>query len=145
MLKICIPKDGIAPDIIINPNNNTNRMTIAQLLEYLLGKVCCETGNFGDGSAFNETPIDLIKNTLLKLGHNNNGDEILYNRITESNKNINIYGPNILSKIKTASCDKIHSESSGPIVTLTDNQQKSVLVALALEKWKDCMIAHGSI
>ena len=42
-------KDGIVPDYY-NPHAIPSRMTIAQLFENILGKVCCETGNIGDGT-----------------------------------------------------------------------------------------------
>ena len=131
-------KDGITPDIIINPHAIPSRMTIAQLLECLLGKTCCETGNFGDGSAFNETPIDLIKNTLLKLGHNNNGDEILYNGITGDQIKTSIFmGPTYYQRLKHMSCDKIHSRSSGPIVTLTRQPAEGKSISWWSSLWRN--------
>ena len=44
-------KDGVRPDIIINPTSKTfGRMTIAQLIECILGKAVCLMGGYGDGT-----------------------------------------------------------------------------------------------
>ena len=141
-------KDGIIPDIIINPHAIPSRMTIAQLLECLLGKICCETGNLGDGSAFTNINIESIRKTLLDLGHNHNGDEVLYNGITGDQIKTSIFiGPTYYQRLKHMSCDKIHSRSSGPIVTLTRQPSEGRASHGGLrfgEMERDCMIAHGS-
>ena len=78
---------GIAPDMIMNPHAIPSRMTIAQLLEMLLGKACPYSGTIGDATAFmNETNVvDDIGNVLQnQYGLQKYGEEILYDGTTGS-------------------------------------------------------------
>ena len=140
--------NGIVPDIIINPHAIPSRMTIAQLIECILGKVCCETGNIGDGTAFNKIVVKKITEMLLKAGHEMNGNEILYNGFTGEQMKTSIFiGPTYYQRLKHMSGDKIHSRSSGPIVTMTRQpaEGRSSHGGLRFgEMERDCMIAHGT-
>ena len=68
--------NGIIPDIIINPHAIPSRMTIAQLIECILGKTCCETGHIGSGTAFDRISVTNIEKMLENAGHEKNGNEI---------------------------------------------------------------------
>ncbi|MBG02287.1 MAG: hypothetical protein CL470_08465 [Acidimicrobiaceae bacterium] len=140
--------DGIIPDIIINPHAIPSRMTIAQLIECILGKVCCETGNIGNATAFDKVSVKNITEMLLNAGHEKNGNEILYNGFTGEQIKTQIFmGPTFYQRLKHMSGDKIHSRSSGPIVTMTRQpaEGRSSHGGLRFgEMERDCMIAHGT-
>jgi intein/homing endonuclease len=113
-------KSGQRPDIIINPHAIPSRMTIAQLKETLLGKVLLELGLFGDGTSFGELDVYTIRNELLKLGYENNGNELLYNGLSGEQIESDIFmGPAFYQRLKHMVNDKQHSRSIGPMVNLT--------------------------
>uniref|UniRef100_A0A6C0F222 DNA-directed RNA polymerase n=1 Tax=viral metagenome TaxID=1070528 RepID=A0A6C0F222_9ZZZZ len=113
-------KSGQRPDIIINPHAIPSRMTIAQLKETLLGKVLLELGLFGDGTSFGELDVYTIRNELLKLGYENNGNEVLYNGLSGEQIDSDIFiGPAFYQRLKHMVNDKQHSRSIGPMVNLT--------------------------
>ena len=140
--------NGIIPDIIINPHAIPSRMTIAQLIECILGKTCCETGNIGSGTAFDKISVKKVEEMLEKVGHEKHGNEILYNGLTGEQLKTQIFiGPTYYQRLKHMSGDKIHSRASGPIVTMTRQpaEGRSSHGGLRFgEMERDCMIAHGT-
>ena len=93
-------KEGIVPDIIINPHAVPSRMTIAQLIECILVKVATENGNLGNATAFDPISIQNISDILTKYGHKKNGDEILYNGINGEQIKTSIFmGPTYYQRL----------------------------------------------
>lgn len=114
-------KDGISPDIIINPNAIPSRMTIAQLIECLIGKVSAVKGMEADGTSFNLIDVENIKDELEKLGYERNGTEYLYNGMTGQRFKVPIFiGPTYYQRLKHLVSDKIHC-LSGDHEVLTIN------------------------
>jgi DNA-directed RNA polymerase II subunit RPB2 len=113
-------KEGISPDLIINPNAIPSRMTVAQLIECLLGKVASIKGMEADGTSFNQIDIESIKDSLEKLGYERNCTEYCYNGMTGQRLRIPMFiGPTYYQRLKHLTSDKIHSRARGPITMLT--------------------------
>ena len=141
--------NGIVPDIIINPHCIPSRMTIAHLMETLMGRVCSEIGAVGDGSPFTDVSVDGLTRILrdnLKLEPHAN--EVLYCGTTGKQMPTSIFmGPIFYQRLKHMVDDKIHSRSSGPLVMLTRQPAEGRARDGGLrfgEMERDCMIAHGA-
>lgn len=114
-------KDGIVPDLIMNPHAIPSRMTIGQLLECVMGKACVVEGVYGNSTPFNEVNIEDIADIMQQAGMERYGNEILYNSRTGEQMSTEIFiGPTFYQRLKHMTADKMHSRgSSGPIVLLT--------------------------
>jgi hypothetical protein len=114
-------KDGIVPDIIMNPHAIPSRMTIGQLIECIMGKTCTQLGTYGDATPFNDLSVDEVSKILKGCGLDSCGNEILYNSRTGEQMTTEIFiGPTYYQRLKHMTLDKIHSRAaSGPIVLLT--------------------------
>jgi DNA-directed RNA polymerase II subunit RPB2 len=141
-------KDGVKPDIIINPHAIPSRMTIGQLKETLLGKVLLELGLFGDGTSFGEFDINDICKELIKLGYESNGNELMYNGLTGEQHECSVFiGPVFYQRLKHMVNDKAHSRSNGPMVNLTRQPAEGRSRDGGLrfgEMERDCMVSHGA-
>jgi len=140
-------KDGLRPDIIINPHAIPSRMTIGQLKETLLGKVLLELGMYGDGTSFGDLDVKTIVTQLQDLGYESYGNEVLYNGLTGEQLETNIFiGPVFYQRLKHMVSDKQHSRSIGPMVNLTrqpaEGRSRDGGFRIG-EMERDVMIAHG--
>jgi DNA-directed RNA polymerase II subunit RPB2 len=141
-------KDGLRPDIIINPHAIPSRMTIGQLKETLLGKVLLELGMFGDGTSFGNLDVKTITEQLQNLGYESYGNELLYNGLTGEQLETNVYiGPVFYQRLKHMVNDKQHSRAIGPMVNLTrqpaEGRSRDGGFRIG-EMERDVMIAHGA-
>jgi intein/homing endonuclease len=102
-------KDGIVPDIIMNPNAFPKRMSIAQLIESIFGKVGTIAGVELDATPFRKINVENITDILEKLGYHGSGTEILYNGKTGEQMTAAIFmGPTFYYRLKHLVEDKQH-------------------------------------
>ena len=140
---------GIIPDIIINPHCIPSRMTIAQLMETLLGRLGCELGFLGDATPFNKAMTAAgLAQELQERGLEPYSNEVLYCGYTGKQMPTNIFmGPCFYQRLKHMVNDKIHSRSTGPLVMLTRQPAEGRARDGGLrfgEMERDVMIAHGA-
>jgi len=140
-------KNGLRPDIILNPHAIPSRMTIAQLAETLFGKILLELGMFGDGTSFGELDVYTIINELKRCGYESHGNEILYDGYTGEQLETDIFiGPVFYQRLKHMVNDKEHSRAMGPMVNLTrqpaEGRSRDGGFRIG-EMERDVMIAHG--
>ncbi len=141
-------KDGLKPDIIINPHAIPSRMTIGQLKETLLGKVLLELGMFGDGTSFGNLDVKTIAEELQKHGYESYGNEVMYNGLTGEQLETSIFiGPVFYQRLKHMTNDKVHSRATGPMVSLThqpaDGRIRMGGMRLG-EMERDVLLSHGA-
>ena len=100
---------GLRPDIIMNPHAVPSRMTIAQLMETMYGKICTERGTLGDGTPYSHLKIGTLKEHLLALGMHPYGNEMMYNGQTGEMMEAEIFmGPAFYQRLKHMVIDKKH-------------------------------------
>jgi DNA-directed RNA polymerase II subunit RPB2 len=138
---------GLRPDIIMNPHAIPSRMTIAQLLETMYGRVGTRLGTLGDGTPYTHLGLPELRQHMLNLGLHPHGNEIMYNGMTGEMMEVEIFiGTTHYQRLKHMVIDKQHSRSKGPIVSLTRQpcEGRSRDGGLRIgEMERDVFIAHG--
>tara|TARA_B100000780_G_scaffold76525_1_gene51598 strand:- start:355 stop:4074 length:3720 start_codon:yes stop_codon:yes gene_type:complete len=119
-------KDGIVPDIIINPHAIPSRMTIGHLIECVLCKLGCKYATTIDGTTFNNQKTKNLFNLLDKKEIHKYGDEIMYNGFTGEQIPCHIFfGPTYYYRLKHMVSDKVnYRNSDGPITATTKQPTK---------------------
>ncbi|GIQ84581.1 DNA-directed RNA polymerase, subunit 2 [Kipferlia bialata] len=142
--------NGIMPDMVINPHALPSRMTIAQLMECLAGKVGALAAEPMDATPFSSTAmtVQTISSRLHKLGYQRNGNECLINGQTGIPLQAKVFmGPTFYQRLKHMVLDKVHSRSTGPVQALTRQPVEGRIKSGGMrmgEMEKDCMVAHGA-
>ena len=141
--------EGIVPDLIMNPHAVPSRMTIGQLVEQLLGRVCCEEGRLGDATPFRGTDPEVIADVLEGHGFSRYGQTRLTCGVTgEQMTSLVVIGPTYYQKLKHMVADKMHARQRGPLAFLTRQpvEGRSREGGLRVgEMERDCIIAHGAM
>jgi DNA-directed RNA polymerase subunit B len=143
-------KEGVTPDVILNPHAIPSRMTVGQLLEIITSKLSAASGKSIDATAFTSSG-DFEKNIrtgLKKLGFREDGKEEMYDGITGKKFEAQILvGPCYYQKLHHMVSNKIQARARGPVALLTKQPTagRAKQGGLRLgEMEKDCLIAHGT-
>jgi DNA-directed RNA polymerase II subunit RPB2 len=142
-------KDGVRPDIIINPHAIPSRMTIGQLVETVMSKLGVHLGSSMDSTAFNTShdKIKIISELLSENDYHSTGEEVLYNAMTGEQIETSFFmGPTYYMRLKHMVKDKINYRAQGPRTLLTrqTNHGRANDGGLRIgEMERDGVISHG--
>jgi DNA-directed RNA polymerase II subunit RPB2 len=141
-------REGLTPDLIINPHAIPSRMTIAHLIECLLSKVGSLRGCEGDATPFTDVTVSNVSDLLRESGYQSRGFEVMYNGHTGKKLRAQVFlGPTYYQRLRHMVDDKIHARARGPVQILTRQPVEGRARDGGLrfgEMERDCMIAHGA-
>jgi DNA-directed RNA polymerase II subunit RPB2 len=141
-------REGLVPDIIINPHAIPSRMTIAHLIECQLSKVATLRGDEGDATPFTKVTVTQVSSILRRQGYQSRGFEVMYNGHTGKKLVAQVFlGPTYYQRLRHMVDDKIHARARGPTQILTRQPMEGRARDGGLrfgEMERDCMIAHGA-
>jgi DNA-directed RNA polymerase II subunit RPB2 len=135
-------KEGLVPDIIINPHAIPSRMTIGHLLE-------CVLANHDVKAGISQLymPFDSITDSLSRASKDNYANSVMYNGITGEQIDCAIFiGPTYYFRLKHMVADKVNSRTEGQMVSLTHQPTKGRGAGGGLrigEMETNVLISHG--
>jgi len=116
-------KEGIVPDILLDPLALPSRMTIGQMLETLAGKAGALGGKFFDGTPFSgegRARVDEYGKIMEGYGFDKFGDEVLYDGRTGKKFDAKIFtGVVYFNRLYHMVSTKLQVRSRGPVQILT--------------------------
>lgn len=113
-------KDGIRPDLILNPHSIPSRMTIGHLLEMLAGKAASLKGKEVDGTPFHSPTEKEIGKILKEHGFRDDGKETFYDGVTGRRIEGEVFtGVIAYRRLYHMVAHKMQARSRGPVQILT--------------------------
>ena len=141
-------KDGIIPDIIMNPHAFPSRMTIGQMMECVFAKLVTMEGTRGDGTIFIPLDMDSVQTKLEDMGYEKYGNEVMYDGRSGEQIETDIFiGPTYYLRLKHMVADKINARGFGPRVVRTHQPTSGRSAGGGLrigEMERDALLAHGA-
>lgn len=145
-------KDGLVPDLIVNPHAFPSRMTIGHIIEAVLAKYACVSGHMADGTTFETLDKEAYFDLLTQYGYNRHGNEAMYNGFTGEQIQTDIFvGPTYYYRLKHMVQDKFNyrngvDPSDSPLTSVTHQptQGRANQGGLRIgEMETNCLISHG--
>ncbi|KAL6651488.1 hypothetical protein ACP70R_010413 [Stipagrostis hirtigluma subsp. patula] len=141
-------RQGIVPDIVINPHAFPTRQTPGQLLEAALGKGIALGGTMRYATPFTTASVDVIAEQLHKAGFSRWGAESVVNgRTGERMHSLIFMGPTFYQRLIHMAEDKVKFRNTGPVHPLTRQpvaDRKRFGGVKFGEMERDCLLAHGA-
>jgi len=141
-------KDGVKPDLIINPHAIPSRMTINMLIEMCFNLVGCKLGTQMDATPFKHRNIEQeLLDWAKRAGIDTYTSTMMDGRTGEMIPSKIFLAPCFYQRLKHMVADKIHARVAGPLDTLTHQPVAGRSRDGGLrfgEMEKDCMLSHGS-
>ncbi|KAF8713017.1 hypothetical protein HU200_028807 [Digitaria exilis] len=141
-------RQGIVPDIVINPHGFPTRQTPGQLLEAALGKGIALGGMVRYATPFTTPSVDVITEQLHKFGFSRwGGESVLNGQTGERMKSLIFIGPTFYQRLTHMSEDKVKFRNTGPVHPLTrqpvEDKKRFGGVKFG-EMERDCLLGHGA-
>ncbi|ATE87078.1 DNA-directed RNA polymerase II second largest su bunit [Iridovirus CN01] len=141
-------KDGISPDLIINPHAIPSRMTINMLIEMCFNLIGCKLGKRMDATPFEHRNIEQeLLDWAEKAGIETYLSTMKDGRTGEVFPSKIFMAPCFYQRLKHMVGDKIHSRITGPLDSMTHQPVAGRAKDGGLrigEMEKDCILSHGS-
>lgn len=141
-------KNGVSPDIIMNPHAIPSRMTIGQVIEIIASKHAALSGEAVDSTAYGDFDLDKLKRGLYQYGYNPSGYETMTSGLTGKTFKGQIYiGPCYYQALKHHVKDKIQGRSIGSVDVMTRQPVAGRDRGGGLrfgEMERDALISHGA-
>jgi DNA-directed RNA polymerase beta subunit len=141
-------KDGVKPDLIINPHAIPSRMTINMLIEMCFNLVGCKLGIEMDATPFKHRNIEEeLMDWAKRAGIETYATTMMDGTTGEIIPSKIFMAPCFYQRLKHMVADKIHARVAGPLDSLTHQPVAGRSRDGGLrfgEMEKDCMLSHGS-
>lgn len=108
--------NGLVPDVMVNPHCIPSRMTMAQMLEQLFGRLGAEVGAKINATSFmnDDQSLKAMGDVLEMMGLHRTGEEVMYSGITGKMFSSSVFmGPMHFMRLKHLAQDKMNARGAG--------------------------------